>query len=307
MRKFLFKIFIFIILLISFDIIWGLGFDYIESHIEIGGTGRNNYICNKVTDDIIILGSSRAENHYNAQMIEDSLGLSCYNCGQTGCGITLNYGRLLLIKERHTPKMVIYEITPEYDYLAGNDNHKSLTLLKNYCRKDGIDSIFHDYDRYGPYKLLSGLYRHNSSFLQNSITYFLNLSFGSGIKGFRPIDQEMDTLQVKKDYICYDSKQGYEYDPLKLKYFNRFLESTNDITTVLVISPMWYDMDDAVLDTIKSLCDERGILLLNYANSPKYNRNNDLFMNGTHLNAKGADEFTRDLIKDLKNKEALSE
>lgn len=300
MKKFLLKTSLFLILLITFDFFWGYSFDYIERNITIGGTGRNNYICNQVQDDIIILGSSRAENHYNAQMITDSLGISCYNCGQTGCGITLNYGRLLLILERHKPKMIIYEITPEYDYLMGNDTHKSLTLLKNYCRRPGIDSIFYDYDRNEPYKLHSGLYRHNSSFFQNFITYTLNLSFGSGVRGFRPLDQEMDTLRLKKDFINYDSSAGYDYDPLKLKYFNRFLSATRDIKTVFVVSPMWYDQDDAVLDTIKSMCSQRGILLLNYANSPKYNRNNDLFVNGTHLNAKGADEFTRDLIKDIK-------
>lgn len=307
MKKFLFKTAIFLILLIALDAIWGFTFDRIEDSIKIGGTGRNNYICNKVEDDIIILGSSRAENHYNAQMITDSLGLSCYNCGQSGCGITLNYGRLLLILERHTPKLIIYEITPEYDYLHGNDTHKSLTLLKKHINKNGIDSIFQDFDKNERYKLQSGFYRHNSSFLQNSINYFFNLSSNSGIRGFRPINQELDTMKIKKDYLQYDSKEGYDYDPLKLKYFNKFLTLTQDIPTVFVISPMWYEMDKSVLDTIYTLYNQKNILLLNFADSPKYNHNNLLFVNGTHLNAKGADEFTHDLIKYIKADSLLNE
>lgn len=308
MKRFILKTVIFLAILTAVDLAWGLAFDHIESRIDIGGTGRNNYICNKVADDIIILGSSRAENHYNAQMITDSLGLSCYNCGESGCGITLNYGRLLLLLERHTPKLIIYEITPDFDYLKGNDTHKSLTLLKNYCNREGIDSIFQDYDKTERYKILSGLYRHNSSFLQNFIAFFLNISFSSGIKGFRPIDQEMDTIKIKKDYICYDSKEGYDYDSLKLKYFNKFLNKTRDIETILVVSPMWYGQDDTVLDTIKSLCSLReNITLFNYSNSPKFNHNNLLFVNGTHLNAKGADEFTRNLINDIRNKHIIPE
>jgi hypothetical protein len=300
MKKFIYRTAIFLTILIVVDIIWGLAFDKIESRIEIGGTGRNNYICNQVSDDILIFGSSRAESHYNAQMMMDSLGLSCYNCGESGCGIVLNYGRLLLLLERQTPKLVIYELTPEYDYLKGEkDIHKGLTFLKNYRNKDGINSLFQDFDRIEPYKLTSGLYRHNSSFFKNIISYFFNLSFGSGIRGFRPIDQPLDTMKIKKDYIPYDSNEGYDYDSMKLKYFRNFLAKTQDIKTIIVVSPMWYGQDDAVLDSIKPLCNQEGVFLLNYANSPKYNHKDQFFVNGTHLNATGADEFTRDLIKDI--------
>lgn len=55
---------------------------------------RCEYIANKATDDIIILGSSSATHHYVLQIIEDSLGLSCYNCGEEGNGVVLAYGRL---------------------------------------------------------------------------------------------------------------------------------------------------------------------------------------------------------------------
>ncbi len=307
MKKYIYRIVVFLAILIVVDIIWALAFDKIESRIEIGGTGRNNYICDIVSDDIIIFGSSRAENHYNAQMMMDSLGISCYNCGESGCGITLNYGRLLLLLERHTPKLIIYELTPDYDFLKGqNDIHKGLTLLKKYRNKDGINSLFQDFDKTEPYKLLCGLYRHNSSFLQNSITYFFHLSYSSGIRGFRPIDQQLDTMKIKKDYLPYDSKEGYDYDSMKLKYLKKFLAKTKDIKTILVVSPMWYGQDDAVLDSIKPLCNQEDIILLNYANSPKYNHNNQFFVNGTHLNAKGADEFTRDLILDIEELHLLN-
>ena len=59
-------------------------------------------------------------------MISDSLGVSCYNAGESGCGIILAYGRLLMILERYTPKAIIYEVTPDFDYLDGKDNHKYL-------------------------------------------------------------------------------------------------------------------------------------------------------------------------------------
>ena len=85
MKKFLVKAVIFLAVLASFDYIWGITFDKLVSRIDVGGAGRDNFICNQVTDDIIVFGSSRAERHYNAQMITDSLGITCYNCGEGGC------------------------------------------------------------------------------------------------------------------------------------------------------------------------------------------------------------------------------
>ena len=45
--------------------------------------------------------------------------------------------------------------------------------------------------------------------------------------------------------------------------------------------------------------------MLSYRNSPKYVHNNDYFKDGDHLNARGADEFTRDLIQELRRQEIL--
>ena len=301
MKRFVVKVTMFFALLAGIDVIWGYAFDNLVSRIDIGDVGRDNFICNKVADDIIVFGSSRAEQHYNAQMISDSLGISCYNCGEQACGIILSYGRLLMLLERHTPKMIIYEVTPEFDYLDGKDNHKYLYRLKQHYDRTGIDSIFWDIDNTERYKMLSGLYRHNSSFLQNSVAYFLRRSSDTGIKGFRPINWEMDTMKIRKGTIAYDSKDGYIYDPLKIKYFNKFLEKVHGVKTVFVVSPIWYVQDDAVLDTVKVICRNRDIPLLNFANNPKYVHHNEYFSDGVHLNARGADEFTRDLIVELKN------
>lgn len=306
MKGFLVKVVIFFAILTVFDYIWGITFDKLVRRIDVGGAGRDNFICNQVMDDIIIFGSSRAERHYNAQMISDSLGIPCYNCGEAGCGIILNYGRLLMLLERYTPKLIIYEVTPEYDYFDGKDNHKYLYRLKQHYDRKGIDSIFWDVDKTERYKMLSGFYRHNSSFLQNSVAYFLRISTNTGIKGFRPINGEIDTMKIRNITIAYDSNDGYTYDSLKIKKINQFIEKTKGIKTIFVVSPMWYGQDDAVLDTIKSICKKQNIPILDFANKAKYVHHNEYFKDGTHLNTRGADEFTRDVIKALR-KDAIIE
>ena len=302
MKKFISKVCLFFLVIVVVDIAFGFAMGEITKRIDIGGAGRNNYICNKVTDDVLVFGSSRAEHHYNAQMLTDSLGIPCYNCGEGGCGIILAYGRLLMLLERYKPKTIIYEVTPSFDFHDGKDNHKYLGRLKQYYDRPGVDSIFWSVDPMERYKMMSGMYRHNSSFLQNLIVYLTRKSADTGIRGFRPYDVEMDTMKIRKDYIAYDSRKGYVYDSLKIQYFNKFLDKAKDANLVFVMSPLWYEQDTLVLNPIKEICRERNLPLINFANHPKYVHNNEYFKDGTHLNARGADEFTRDLVVELKKR-----
>lgn len=62
----------------------------------------------KQTADLIVLGSSRARNHYNPEILEDSLGISCYNAGRSGCFFSISTGttgpniRQIYTKNHHT-------------------------------------------------------------------------------------------------------------------------------------------------------------------------------------------------------------
>lgn len=302
MNRFLSKIFLLFILLFVIDRIMGYGLSYITDNITIGGAGRDNYICNEVKDDILIFGSSRAEHHYNSQMITDSLGISCYNCGEGGTGVLLAYGRLLMILERYTPQHIIYEVTPSYDFLAGDDNHQYLYRLKPHYDREGVDSIFWDVDSSERLKMMSMMYRNNSSFLQNMAVFLLNESTETGIRGFRPYYTKFDPMKVKDVSNSPNDKNcNYKIDTLKLLYFKRFIEKTKDIHVTYVISPIWYGRDAMVLNPIKEICKQTGSRLIDFSDDPKYVHNNVWFTDGVHLNAKGADEFTRDLIEKLKN------
>ena len=305
MKRFICKVGLFLFLITIVDIVFGYTMGSITKRIDIGGTGRNNYICDKMTDDVLIFGSSRAEHHYNAQMISDSLGVSCYNAGEGGCGIILAYGRLLMILERCTPKTIIYEVTPRYDYLYGDDNHQYLGRLKQKYDRFGVDSIFWSVDPSERYKMISRMYRHNSSFLQNLIVYFFRMSTDTGVKGFRPYYEEMDTMKIKGSKKIYDSKEGYVYDSLKIHYIDKFLEKTKSMKLVFVVSPVWYGQDTLVLEPIKQICKKRNTYIIDFSNSPKYVHHNEYFKDGVHLNARGADEFTKDLIIELKKRKVF--
>lgn len=297
MKKFLFGTVSFLLIAVIIDIACGQIFAYFVNHAKGGDNGRNNYICNKVEEDILVFGSSRAIHHYNPIILSDSLGMSCYNCGQDGNGIILNYGRMQLIWQRYRPKIVIYDVIPGFDLLSGEDNHKYLGWLKAYCDKPGIPEIFQSVDATEKYKMLSQMYRYNSKYLQ-IIADYIHPMQSDGIKGFRPLEGEMDTMMVSKSNK--QEKTVYLFDSLKISYFNKMLDEAGSTRFIFVVSPSWGPIDHASLKPIIDICHKRSIPFLDFSDSLKYIHQRKYFKDGSHLNAVGADEFTRDLVKSLK-------
>lgn len=295
MKKYICQLFFFIIIIVIIDIVFGQTMTYLLNHAKGGYTWRNNYICKKTNENILIFGSSRAIHHYNPQIINDSLDMSCYNCGQNGYGIILNYGRLLLIHQRYQPKVIIYDIYAHYDYLE-NDNRKYLGQLKPYYHEIGIKNIFDSIDQIEKWKMQSAMYRYNSRFLQIISDYFHPLKQTIGINGFKPKENVFNSMKTKK----YQDKDEYNYDKIKIDYLKKFITLCKNSTLIFTFSPIWYNYDQTKLKVIKEICKEYNIHFLDFSNDPKYIHNNQYFNDGLHLNAKGADEFTRDLIKRLR-------
>lgn len=297
MKSFLLKIGLLIGIVVVADVVIGYSLETITNSITVGGQGRDNYIANQAEEDVLVFGSSRAIHHYNPEIIEDELGMSCFNCGDDGDGIILAYGRLLMLKERHHPKVVIYDVNPSFD-LEVNDNHKYLGRLKSHYDRDVIKPIFNAIDKKEKYKMVSHLYRYNSKFLQNLFVFATGRANDDGIKGFRPSKGSLDRMKVK-DTDQNGIDKAYELDTLKIRFINEFIDSCEGATLYFVVSPIWYGMNEMKLKTIRDICEKRGIPFFDYSNDPKYVRQDKWFKDGVHLNSIGADEFTDDLVQQI--------
>ena len=294
MKSFLIKIGLFIVILAGIDVASGFLFRYLETNTRGGMTLRDRYISRELNKDIIIYGSSRCVHHYNPSIFEDSLGLSCYNAGQDGNGIILSYGRLLMQNHRMVPKMIICDINPEFDLLAG-DNHRYLQWLKTYYDEDGIKNIFDAVDKMEQYKMMSMLYRYNSRFLEIA-TDFIHPLYNPEPNGFVPQSDGMDKRKIKQK----DKKESFEFDPVKIYHLERFIDEGAESRLVFVISPIWYGMDEDVLQPLREICHRKGIILLEFENSDKYVHNDYYFHDGNHMSKRGADEFSKEVVEYLK-------
>lgn len=295
MKSFLTKVLIFLLIVFAIDCAAGTVFPELIGAAKGGDTWRNEYICDKTNEDILVFGSSRAIHHYNPTIITDSLGMSCYNCGQDGQGIILNYGRWGMIKDRYAPKLVIYDVTPSFDLLGGDDDHKYLKWLRSYYDRECVREVFEDVDETEKFKMLSNLYRYNSNFVQ-IVADCVHPFQSSGINGYRPLYGEMPDLVLDED------KEGslIVYDGLKEDYWNKWLNEEREYQMVVVISPIYGGMREEQYAPLEALCEAKGIPFLNFAQSEKYIGSNEYFNDMVHLNSKGADEFTKDLVAALK-------
>ena len=296
MKRFVIKLLAFLLLMFIVDRGVGLGMKYMQEHAKGGYIGHHNKIINS-DEDILIFGSSKAIHHYNPQIIKDSLGMSCYNCGQDGNGIILFYGWWQLMKDRHVPKIVIYDVNPGFDLFIGENNQKYLGWLRSEYDNNDIKQIFEKVDYTEKYKMYSMMYRYNSKFLQN-IVDFIHPIFKIKSDGFLPLKGELDKIKIKKKR---SDSEHQRIDSLKLELIEKLVVDIkkHNSQVILVASPVWYGKEDVQFDALRKICKENGVLFLNYSNDPKYVRKNRYFRDGSHLNARGADEFTRDLIKDL--------
>lgn len=296
MKKFLLKVCLFFLALLIVDRALGMVFSYMSGHAKGGYIGHHKYVTDKANEDILIFGSSRAIHHYNPQILTDSLGLSCYNCGQDGNGIILFYGLWQMIKEHHKPKMIIYDVSTSFDLYEGENNQRYLGWLRADYDRNGIKPIFTAIEPTEEYKMMSMLYRHNSKFMQ-VLTDYVHPIFKIEGDGYLPLKGEMDRMKIK-DISGEQVRQVI--DSQKIQFINKLIDELDGVKLIFVASPSWYGNDHDDYQPIKEICSRRNISFVDYSQDVKYIHQYQYFKDGSHLNDIGADEFTRDLIKELK-------
>ena len=298
MKRYLLKIALFFALMAVIDVACGWAFGVLRGKARGGQTPKNEYISNVCKDDILILGSSKADHHYVPSVFEDSLGLTCYNAGEMGCGIIPAYVRYKMVSQRHKPKLVIYEVTPGYDYLVDNGYSSYLGVIRQYTGNKTVRDVYLDFsDELEGLRLLSSMYRNNSKLVANVKDM---LAKPDSFKGYEPLYGEMAPIQEK---VTNSGKSGkVDIDSLKWAYMERLVEETrsDNVPFVFIISPTVTGGWSETYNPIVEFCKDKKIKLINNINSEQFIGRNELYQDGLHFNHKGAEEYTRNVVKQIK-------
>lgn len=298
MKKFIILLFALFTILAGIDIATGLVFDKLTLSAKRGYTGRNEFIADKLHDPVLVFGSSRSVHHYDPQVLADSLGVPCYNCGQDGMGIITFYGRFKLLTARYTPRLIIYDVTTDFD-LRRNDNVTYLTWLKPYYNRPGIDSIFWHVEPTERVKMLSNMFRYNGKALQIITDNKPGNDNDDALKGFVPLDGIM-TYDKEEDA----TKTQVDFDPVKLYYISRLVKdcSAKGIRLVFAISPLYNSVKqpDAYLADFLTLARKQNVPVINHYYDTRFATNKNLFQDTYHMNRSGAEIYTSILAHEIK-------
>jgi len=297
MKKFLVKIALFFIAVAIIDFIFGKCCDYMYEHSQSGDTRKINYAVQECTADVLVMGSSRANHHYNPQILSDSLGLSVYNLGIDGSGVILMDGFYQLISQRYVPKLIIYELTPSFDFeknVADANNSRYLSQLKPYYRNDCLKQLFDDVDSRERIKLYSGFYRYNTSFL-NLVRFYFSGSEVTG-DGYSPLDG------VMTNWSSFKVPQQFQIDSLKILYLHKFIQDCKNNGTKLVfaVSPRYGATSSVEYQPGFKVCEEEGCLVLDFFCDTSFVSTVEYYKDSYHLNSQGADAYTKVLTNKLK-------
>lgn len=296
MKKFIIRSCLFIVILVVADVCFGIVLDEIRAHARSGDTARTEYICNHTNEDILIMGSSRASHHYIPAIIKDTLGLSVYNCGYDGCGIILAYSQLQLILKHYTPRCIVYELTPSFDFVEG-DNLRYIKTMRPYYHTGALNELVQDLDKSEKVKNISSFYRYNSSFI-SIVTDWLKTSETNN-SGYKP-EFKVAESEPKKNTDYTDRRNLDDY---KIKILKEFIDlcRQNDILLVVVVSPLYTDDSTAaVFNPIFDILMQEGITILDHSCDSDFNWKRDYFSDSCHLNHEGAMEFSKILSSELK-------
>lgn len=294
MKKYLLQIALFFAIVAVVDFAAGKLFRYVQANRAGGRTGAEWYACRESNEDIIIMGSSRASHHYVPQILADSLGMSCFNVGQDGNGIILQYGRWKMISERYAPKVLIYDVTPGFD-LQENDNMAYVDRLKPFCDDSEVKNYVSDIFPIERWKLYSQMYRYNYKFLE--MLSDCAKSKDDKLCGYIPLHGH-----IRKEVAEGASNakvKPIEFDETKLQYLECLAQECQARNTqlIFVVSPYFKggSYNEESFSPISELAAKYGLSFY-YLNDSEFTDDPNLFKDSYHLNDEGAKAFTSEIL-----------
>ncbi|MCP4632315.1 MAG: hypothetical protein GY855_05260 [candidate division Zixibacteria bacterium] len=291
--KYLLKLARFFIILIFLDFIIGQGLRYLYFHQNSGGCYNTTYSIEKTSEDIIVIGASRAAHHYIPKIFADILGYSCYNAGLDGQSIVYQKAVLSGILSRYKPKLIILD-TAEAGLFREFNNYNALSvLLPYYSSHKDIQPLLELKSNFEKYKLLSGIYPFNGMILRIVKN---NLTPEKRIDGYAPLYGFM-----KKDEAN-PMPPSLNIDTDAIHTLETFLASCNNagVRVVGIISPVYTKdamaNDQRSFELTKEIFKKHGVPLWDYSDDGIISTRPELFADIGHLNHKGAQIYTREIV-----------
>ncbi len=314
MKNFLIKMLIFT--LIFFAICIGIHFLFLKG-FRLQNNTWNNLFDGKINADIIILGSSRALEHFDCIKIEEFLqNKSVYNLGMNGVHIELQLPFFQsYLKHNKKPDLLIIPLDI-FSFSPRKEPNNPVQYCPYLYQENLYNNLILIYPLFKKLKYipLYGLFLDATEYRKNVINGFLQACHlipssdtESRIKGYLPKNLEWDS---RFDEFKQEHPHGisYKIDKSSVKYHSQLLDicKANNISAILVYPPEYYENKNLTLnrteifDKFNELATQYNIPFWDYSDLP-ITRDTSYFFNSQHMNIHGVEVFMDQFIKDFKD------
>lgn len=303
---------VFLTVLVAGDYIIGTCLRHYYFTQNAGQSSCLTYGLERCEADILILGNSRAQHHYDPSIVSDSTGLSSYNAGlDGGHSILLPYAQILAVFKRYTPKLVLIEFS-EYAMAAKEEDHDKLSVLLPYYRTHPeLRPLILTRGQWERIKLLSHIYPFNSQIV-NIVRFNTQMDAGRRWErdGFIPIREKVLNGVTARIPTEFDEPKQDAIDPDKLKaleYIIRICEQ-RQVALIFINSPIYQLASQKVKKqtrssrVVDSLFARTKVAYFDCSQSLTICHTDTLFADRLHLNENGSRAFSRVVARIVKTK-----
>ena len=300
---FFYKSIALLIMLFIVDFLVGKASVFILTIQNDGRYYKCQYTLEKSKDEIIIIGSSRAEINYNPAAFSKVLSMSCWNAGSAGQSFIYFYAIENVILNRYSPKLIILNL--DQDVFEGAPDFNRMSILRPFAKfHPDLYNILSQKDYFEKYKLHSNIYACNSiMFYLLKPFFFKNKEGKPGDNGWKPRADIVSTQIIYRDSINRISAHRNKFNPKTMLLFNEMLDLAKQKKTeiIVAIAPDYFPLADKSpsIEQIKNICTKKNIAVFDFTSDSALIRKQKYFADPQHLNCKGATVFSNMLANKI--------
>lgn len=268
------------------DVIFGRIIDRL--YVDSGCTKFGYAINSSENPELIFIGSSRAQHHYDTPFINDSLHITAMNLGEAGRGLTYSNAIIASYLQRHHPKVVILELLP--DDLSGELNDRIKPLFLFVDSEKSISETANIADSKNFLLLNSHFLRYNSEII--NVVKAIRHPYSNKNYGFIPLKDKKHTQHIERTHRVINEK----IDSVALKSLFNIVKicKQNNVKLAVAFSPEYFMPYPP--PCIFHIINQLDIHLIDYRHySP--DKTDEAFYDNYHLTGYGAREYTRYFIE----------
>lgn len=270
----------------------------------------NRIVDGTIDADVLVTGSSRALNHYDPRVIREETGASAFNIGLNGSQIDMQVARLrTYLAHNRPPRLVVHNL----DLFTFQVTHKEVYDPGQYVPYIDEPFLYRALTQIDP-----GTWKVRYMPLYGYVVQDLRFTWIKGIAALLGKEPSEDhVLGFNPRYQAWTgdferfrkaNAEGIRVaiEPQGVRELEELIQLCGEhgIRLVLVYSPEYRDMQDLttnraeVFNTFHEVADRFAVPVWDYSDSDESSERTD-FYNSQHLNAGGAEKFSKSLASRL--------